>query len=64
VVEERAGQGEDEAQTETPTAFDFAVNEFLAYLQGYRQPALSVYPERSRGAVERVLAVDSRGVPD
>jgi len=36
VVEERASQGEDEAQAETPTAFDSAVSEFLAYLQGYR----------------------------
>jgi len=36
VVEERASQGEDEAQAETPTAFDCAVSEFLAYLQGYR----------------------------
>jgi len=36
-------------------AFDAAVSEFLAYLEGYRQPALSV--------VERVLTVDGRGVP-
>jgi len=62
VVEEGASQSENEALAETPTAFDSAVKEFLAYLEGYRQPALSVYPERSRGAVERVLAVDDRGV--
>jgi integrase/recombinase XerC len=36
VVEEGASQSENEAQAETPSAFDSAVNEFLAYLQGYR----------------------------
>jgi integrase/recombinase XerD len=37
VIEERPTQGDDEAQAETPNAFDAAVSEFLAYLQGYRQ---------------------------
>jgi hypothetical protein len=32
---------EEGPAAEAPTAFDVAVGEFLAYLQGYRQPALS-----------------------
>ena len=36
MVEEGASQSENEALAETPTAFDSAVNEFLAYLEGYR----------------------------
>jgi hypothetical protein len=54
VVEERPSQGENEAPAETPNAFDIAIEEFLAYLKGYRQPALS--------RAEWVLAVDDRGV--
>lgn len=54
--EDEAVQGQEEAESETATAFDSAVSEFLAYLKGYRQPALS--------EVERVLAVDGRGVSD
>ena len=37
VVEEGAPQDDNEAVAEAPTAFDAAVSEFLAYLQGYRQ---------------------------
>jgi len=35
-VEEREIQGQEGPPAETPTAFDAAASEFLAYLKGYR----------------------------